>query len=85
MSLMAAATMGIVHCPSPKRQRITGLSHESCNKRVWATPQRGRTTGGIAITMGGPGNDNVKVLAMRATDCQHQLPQEVARVSGGRQ
>jgi len=31
----------------------------------------GRTAGGIATTMGGPGEDNgdVEALAVRATDC----------------
>jgi hypothetical protein len=53
--------------------------------RVQMTLQRGRTAGGIALTMEGSGNDNVKATAVRATDCQQQLLWEAARVSGGRQ
>ncbi len=43
----------------------------SCDARVWTTPQRERTAGGIATTTRGPCNSDIKVevLAVRATHC----------------
>jgi hypothetical protein len=51
--------------------------------RVWTTPQRGRTSGGVAMTTGGPGDNDVEAPAARATDCRRRLPREAARVGGG--
>jgi hypothetical protein len=44
----------------------------SCAVRVWTTPQRERTAGGIRTTTGGPGNGDIDVeaLAVRATHCR---------------
>jgi hypothetical protein len=58
------------------------LSCESCN-RVWTNPQRERTAGGVSMTTGGPSDGNIKAPAVRATDCQQQLPWEAARVCRG--
>jgi hypothetical protein len=65
-----AGAMTIVRHPSPNRQRMQGRA-TSCAGRVWTTLQRKRTAGGIATTMGGPGNADisVKALAVRATHC----------------
>ena len=66
-----AGAMTIVCHPSSNRQRMQGQA-TSCAARVWTTPQRERTAGGITMTTGGPGNGdiNVKALAVRATHCQ---------------
>jgi hypothetical protein len=66
-----SGAMAIVCHPSPNRQRMRGRA-TSCAARVWTTPQRERTAGGIATTTGGPDNGdiNVKALAVRATHCQ---------------
>ena len=66
-----AGTTRIVCHPSPNRWRMRGRA-TSCAARVWMTPQRERTAGGIATTTGGPGNGDidVKALVVRATHCQ---------------
>ena len=63
-----AGAMTNVHHPSPNRQRMRGRA-TSCAVRVWTTPQRERTAGGIATTTGGPGNGDIDVeaLAVMAT------------------
>ena len=66
-----AGAMTILRHPLPNRWRMWGRAM-SCAARVWTTPQRERTAGSIATTMGGPGNGdiNIKVLAVRATHCR---------------
>ncbi len=61
----------IMHHPLPNRRRKRGRA-TSCAARVRTTLQKERTTGGIATTMGGPGNGdiNVKAMAVKATHCR---------------
>ena len=66
-----AGAMTIVRHPLPNRWRMRGRA-TSCAARVWTTPQRERTAGGVATTTGGPGNGDIDVeaLAVRATHCR---------------
>ena len=58
-----AGAMAIVRHPLPNRQRMRGRA-TCCAARVWTTPQRERTAGGIATTTGGPGNGDIDVEAL---------------------
>ena len=64
-----AATIAIVHCSLPNRQRIAGQA-ASCTTRVWTTPQRERTAGGIATMTGGPGDSNVDQRQRQNAGCE---------------